>query len=195
MFSSIMKLFKIEVVIVAIVVFFAIVALWRWAKGYKGTYSRSYFYDPLMSAGRSTFEGYSLGSRDFPASIFAKPRKRESAGETECRRVMESLFHKPFPNKRPDFMKNSITGANLELDCFNEELRLAVEYHGRQHYEYIPRFHPHGKQSFYNQKYRDKETKELCAKHGIHLIEVPYKVPVQNIRGFLIKKLRERGLI
>ena len=186
MFSSIMKLFKIEVVVVVIIVFLMLVALWRWAKGYRGTYSKSYFYDPLMSKGRLTQE-------NFPKSIFAQPRKRESAGETECRRVLENLFRKPFPNKRPEFMKNSITGSNLELDCFNEELRLAVEYHGRQHYEYVPRFHPHGKQSFYNQKYRDKETKELCAKNGILLIEVPYKIAVPNIRNFIIKKLRESG--
>ena len=45
--------------------------------------------------------------------------KSESKGEIECRRYLETIFQVPFPKARPDFLKNPVTGNNLELDCFN----------------------------------------------------------------------------
>jgi hypothetical protein len=124
-------------------------------------------------------------------TVTGKPsRKKESAGETECRRVMQEIFQKPFPNCRPKFMFNSVTGENLELDLFNKDLKLAVEYNGRQHYEYTPYFH-RTKDAFYGQQYRDKMKRESCAKLGINLIEVHYKE--KDIEGYLRKKAKELG--
>ena len=68
-------------------------------------------------------------------------KKKYSKGETECRKVLEKLFRKTFPNERPDFMFNSNTNHNLELDMYNRDLRLACEYNGIQHSKYIPYFH------------------------------------------------------
>ena len=87
----------------------------------QGTYSDSYYYIPSESL-------FTSKKASFP---------RESRGETECRRVMEKLFGRDFPNRRPVFMMNSITGKPLELDCCNEDMKLAVEYNGEQHYKYI----------------------------------------------------------
>ena len=117
--------------------------------------------------------------------------KGDSSGETECRRVLEKIFKKKFDKKRPDFLRNPITGNNfnLELDCYNEELRLAVEYQGCQHYKYIPFFHKN-KEAFYNQKYRDLFKRQKCVENKITLIEVPYTVKNKNIEFFLINKLK-----
>ena len=38
------------------------------------------------------------------------------------------------------FIKNE-ENNNLEIDCFNEELKLCIEYNGKQHYEFIKFFH------------------------------------------------------
>jgi len=128
------------------------------------------------------------------------PRLRgDSKGETECRRVMEEIFNTSFNKSRPDFLNNSVTSTetrsnNLELDCFNEDLRIAVEYNGAQHYKYIPYFH-RNKEAFLNQKYRDEMKRSLCEKHNILLIEVPYTVSVQNIESYLLEQLRMYGKI
>lgn len=117
----------------------------------------------------------------------------ESKGERECRRVVEEYTGRPFPKSRPNFLRNEITGGhyNLELDCFNDELMVAVEYNGEQHYNYIPYFHKN-KDAFYNIKYRDDMKKRLCAENGIKLIIVPYTV--KDIKSYLQMELNKIDL-
>jgi len=91
---------------------------------------------------------------------YTKGKKRRSPpkcskGETECRRVLENYFNAPFPNKRPSYLINPTTGHALEIDCYNESLKVGCEYHGRQHFEYTPFMHK-SRESFQNQKYRDQ---------------------------------------
>lgn len=114
----------------------------------------------------------------------------ESKGEIECRRVMESTFKRPFNKIRPDFLRN-VNGQNLELDIYNDELKIAVEYNGRQHYEYTPYFH-RTRDSFNNQKQRDFIKRLLCEKHNIFLIEVPYTVKIHEIQPYILSALQKR---
>ena len=113
---------------------------------------------------------------------------RESSGEIECRRVAEMMTGKPFPKKRPDFLKNPVTSHNLEIDCFCEELKLGIEYNGKQHYKYTPYFHS-SKDAFYNTRYRDEMKARLCKENGIKLIIVPYTVKVGDIEEYLKQNL------
>uniref|UniRef100_A0A6C0ELC6 DUF559 domain-containing protein n=1 Tax=viral metagenome TaxID=1070528 RepID=A0A6C0ELC6_9ZZZZ len=144
--------------------------------GKKGTWSRSYYY-----------AGGQKEKRRPP---------QESKGEAECRRIIQQIFNKPFPKARPDILNNPVTGGNhnLELDCYNATLRLAVEYNGVQHYKYVPYFHKN-KEAFLNQKYRDELKRRMCRDNSITLIEVPYTVKVPDIRSFLIKKLSSVGYL
>ena len=176
----VISLLKFEWVVGGLILFFAVVFLINWITGEKGSYNEFYFYDPLMSRDKTPRE---------VSSGFNTNGSRDSKGEKECRRVLEQIFRKPFAKARPNFMKNEITGSNLELDCFNSELKIACEYHGRQHYEYTPIWHK-DKQHFYNQQYRDKETREKCSKNGIFLIEVPYKVKHSQIESFILQKVK-----
>ena len=114
----------------------------------------------------------------------------DSKGERECRRVLQKLLGKPFNKIRPKFMFNSVTGDNLEFDMYDSQLQLAVEYNGRQHYEYTPFFH-RTKDAFRNQQYRDKMKRDISKKLNIVLIEVPYTVKLQDIEGFLTDQLRK----
>jgi hypothetical protein len=120
---------------------------------------------------------------------------KESKGERKCREVLENVLFPGyyFPNQRPNFMKNSVTGENLELDMYNEQLQLAVEYNGKQHYEYIPFFHNNSKDNFRTQQYRDLMTKDLCVKNNIHLIEVPYTVKLENIEKYIKNECKKIG--
>lgn len=111
-----------------------------------------------------------------------------SKGETECKRVIETITGQSFVKSRPLFLKNEITNGVLELDCFNAELKLAVEYNGEQHYKYIPHFHA-TKEHFYNLKYRDELKKKLCQEHGVKLIIVPYTVAIKDIEKYIRQHL------
>ena len=159
-----------RIVIVGGVVCLLIVAFARKLAGKRGT----------STPGLKVLEWRDLGDLPTIKQSFC------SVGEKTCRKVLEKKFRRPFPKARPHFLRNAITGTNLELDCYNEELKLAVEYNGQQHYKYSPYFHK-TKEAFHNQLYRDDIKKRLCKQNNIHLIEVPYTV--SNIEEYLLKKL------
>lgn len=135
---------------------------------------------------------WNLLNKPVNLSSIVKHRQRfkgESRGEMECRRVAEEITGLPFPKCRPNFLKNEITGGhNLELDCYNEQLGIAIEYNGEQHYKYIPFFHK-TKDTFYNLKYRDDMKKRLCQENGVRLIIVPYNV--EDIKSYLRMQLQK----
>jgi len=177
-FNKIWQKHGFEIVLIGCIIFILIFALFRIGK--PGSWSSSYTY---------------LGPNKNKSSSYSSSRKsppKESRGEAECRRVLQKYLQKPFPNCRPDFLRNPVTGGNfnLELDCYDEYLRLAVEYNGAQHYKYIPYFHKN-KEAFLNQKYRDELKKHLCKENNIILIEVPNTVSVDNIESYLLGKLRK----
>lgn len=146
----------------------------------------------MLSGKRGTFSRDILSMKLNGLSAPPATRKKESYGEATCRSFLENYFGKRFPSCRPNFLNNPVTGSkhNLELDCYNPELALAVEYNGRQHYEYTPFFHKN-KEAFYNQKYRDDMKQRMCQQAGITLIEVPYNVG--QIEQYLLQELRKRG--
>lgn len=119
-----------------------------------------------------------------------------SKGERICCETMEKIYGVPFKKIRPHWLKNPETGRNLELDCYNEDLQLAVEYNGKQHYEYNERngkstsFHK-GEKDFINQVRRDNYKAELCARNGIYLIIVPHTIAHEDIFDYILSKLPE----
>ncbi|NQZ58906.1 MAG: carbohydrate-binding protein [Lentisphaeraceae bacterium] len=88
-------------------------------------------------------------------------------------------------------MRNPVTGGshNLEIDCYNDELRIGVEYQGRQHYSFNPRFHKN-KEAFRNQQYRDYQllmTPKVSLQRSNQFLEAAYKSEPQN--GYIIMSL------
>jgi len=113
-----------------------------------------------------------------------------SKGEKICRDTMEKIYGVPFKNTRPYWLKNDVTGRCLELDCYNERLKLAVEMNGSQHYKYPNIFHK-THQEFKEQVRRDKLKLKLCKVEGVHLIVVPYNVPHDMIPTYIMYHLPE----
>lgn len=110
-----------------------------------------------------------------------------SEGERLCREILENRYDRPFVKSRPVFLRHPDSGQYLELDCFNQDLRLAVEYNGRQHYEYVPYFHA-TPEAFEALKERDATKARLCYENGVHLIVVPHYV---DVRPYLELRLSE----
>lgn len=180
-----------EIVIVTSLVFLLLYAIYSKLNGNAGTWSSFQIGGGGREVNRYT-------SKDADETTPSAPRRRrggapgESKGEIECRRVMSEIFKKPFYKSRPMFLNNPVTFGtnNLELDCFNEELKIAVEYDGKQHFEYIPYFHK-SQEAFMNQRYRDYMKEQMCRENGIVLIRVPYTVKHDDIEDYLKDKLRQ----
>lgn len=85
--------------------------------------------------------------------------------EEIARACMEALFQEKFPKKRPKWLKND-RGAQMELDGYCEELSLALEYQGIQHYKEIS-LYPNG--NLARRIKDDKRKKRLCEDHGVRL--------------------------
>ena len=103
---------------------------------------------------------------------------RPSKGEAICKQVIEEIYQAPFYCVRPDFLKNPETGRNLELDLYNDFYKIAVEYDGLQHSIFPNSFHK-TREEFINQVRRDEYKIDMCDKHGIYLIRVPYNVKLE----------------
>ena len=118
----------------------------------------------------------------------AEPKTFRSRGEAICCQVLEEIFGKPFVRIRPDFLKNPETNYNLEIDCYNDDLKLGVEWNGVQHYVY-PNYTGQSYDEFIKQVRRDKFKVEACDAAGVYLITVPYNTAENMIRDYIIKNL------
>jgi len=87
---------------------------------------------------------------------------------------LEKYLNASFNKTRPSFLDR------LEYDMFNEKLKIACEYNGRQHYEPVSIFG--GVKSYENQVRRDQKKQKLSTLNNITLITVPYTV--KNFKQF-----------
>lgn len=89
--------------------------------------------------------------------------------EQAVREIFEQQTGQKFPK-----MRKILAEQRLELDGYCEGMRIAFEYQGIQHYEYVPHFHRNGPQDFESQKARDVRKYEQCLDAMVALIIVPY---------------------
>lgn len=87
-------------------------------------------------------------------------------------------------NFRPQFLKNPETNRCLEYDMYHPKAKIAIEYNGKQHYEFPNSFHK-TEEEFNKQVARDELKKKISKEKGICLISVP-----ENI----IKKAKNKEL-
>ena len=114
-----------------------------------------------------------------------------SLGEKCCRETMRWLFPNfVFLKVRPSCLRNPKTNRCLELDVYSDQLKLAIEYNGIQHYQW-PNFCIVTLDDFNEQRYRDFLKIDLCLKNNIKLICVTYQIPPYMIPIYIYIRLIE----
>lgn len=117
------------------------------------------------------------------------PFCKNNTGEEICRFIFQKLTNKQFPTKRPEWLRGINQARPMELDGFCEELKIAFEHQGKQHYENSDSY-------FYSKEIitRDKLKRVICEEHGINVLEIPQighfiqlSDAINLIREFLIK--------
>lgn len=108
----------------------------------------------------------------------------QSRGEAECIRAAQEIFNVPFKKIHPKWLVNPKTGRRMEIDCYNDQLKIGIEYHGKQHYVFPNRYHKRI-EDFNEQKERDIEKLNICDENGVYLITVPYTIPINRIKSYI----------
>ena len=120
--------------------------------------------------------------------------KRESKLKNQVRTMLKEISGREWVSVRPAWLKNPRNGRCLELDFWNEDLNIAVEVQGQQHYQYCPMWHPGGQKDFQELLFRDQYKARQCELRGVKLIKVPYTLygKREKMREFLSKELFSR---
>ena len=118
---------------------------------------------------------FESSDKNNPESLALNELISETLGKRSSQRYLFLQVQKLFPGEEivEDYFHSEISrdsGFVVQFDVFLIQRKIAIEYHGRHHYEDIP-------QAFSNletYKNRDIEKEKLCQKHGIQLIVIPY---------------------
>jgi len=108
-------------------------------------------------------------------SVAANDERKRSKYHLRARKILKELFHSyrileevKLPGSTPKHRKGV-----LYLDFYIPQIMLAIEVHGKQHYEYTPFFHK-TKADFILAKSKDEDKIEWCELNNIDLITLKY---------------------
>ena len=104
-------------------------------------------------------------------------------------RKMKELIQLILPEKKLSNNNRTILNG-LEIDCYIPDLKIGFEYNGIQHYIF-PNFVHRSEEDFKKQVRRDQYKIDACNMSGVYLISIPYTVPHNAIRDYIIYFLPE----
>ena len=178
-------LFSHQIIIICVILLLLAVVvalLLRWRKAAPGQFiiggarSRKHKRTPAASK-----RGYSI------KDIAKYPR---SKSEAEVIKHLEDITGKKFPTVYPDWLVWK--GKRLELDGYNDELKIAIEFSGPLHTKWSPNTEPYDK--YFGRIVRDTVKRRLCKRHGVHLIIIDMTLPRHHWRNYLLSRLYDISL-
>ncbi len=116
-------------------------------------------------------------------------------GEELCRLFLERLFRAEFPKQRPSWLRGT-SKRSLELDGYNESLRIAFEHHGDHKFRAGTRF-ARTASDVARLQARMVEKEGICARQGVILVEIRQVgtvVRVDDLPLAILEQLRKHGV-
>lgn len=137
----------------------------------------SYKRSGILFTGKTSIENFLKG----------KTGTNTSTGEESLRDFFEQLFGSPFPKAMPATLVNPLTGRTLELDGYNEQLKIAFEHNGWSH----------DKIAIVIEK--DKIKSKWCSDNGVRLITVPdltnhFRMSERKLKQYLIDAFKKASI-
>jgi hypothetical protein len=121
------------------------------------------------------------------------PQCQQWKNQEEVRAIFERLTGKQFRETRKLFPQN----LRWSLDGYCSEIGVAFEFHGKQHYDYVPHFHRGGIGDLRKQQLRDRiiETQAIFLQSPIALIVVPYHLTKEERIQLISEELNVLGVL
>ncbi|QQS61536.1 MAG: hypothetical protein IPN70_01215 [Candidatus Moraniibacteriota bacterium] len=116
------------------------------------------------------------------------PECSSARNERICKKMFEAISKKRFIKTRPKWLMSK-SNRPLELDGYCKELNLAFEYQGVQHYPLKRNFF--GSYNNNSVLERDRLKRDLCKKHDVVLIEIPYYIKLDELQDYIVKRCKE----
>lgn len=112
--------------------------------------------------------------------------------EEVCRHCLEALTGHKFPKSHPTWLRNR-RNNQLYFDGFCEELQLAFEHQGEQHFHKLDCF------DYDQQKAKENDEDKLisCTKNGVSIICIPslgYRLKPSGLVEFLCRNLERNNI-
>lgn len=121
----------------------------------------------------------------------SSPRRTRS--EANVIRIFERLTGKRFNTVHPKWLTSKKSGHSLELDGYNEELKIAVEFSGPLHTKWYPNEEPY--ERYFERILRDRYKLERCKEMGVSLIVVDMRVPLHHLTEYVRSRLYDVGYL
>lgn len=109
------------------------------------------------------------------------PRSKSEARAIE---ILEELTGEKFPTVVPSWL-------GLELDGYNADLKLALEFSGPYHTKWYPAMEPYEK--YYERLRNDIRKRQKCKEMGVDLIVLDMSVGPHNYRNYIASRLYDMG--
>lgn len=117
------------------------------------------------------------------------PICRSSKGEI----LIASILDKYNIKKEREYKLPELV-SNYEYDFYLPDYRILIEFHGEQHYKYIPFFHRYDEDNFLKQKERDILKKDHAYRFKYRFLEFNYKqlkyMTLEQFEEMIVKKLK-----
>lgn len=112
--------------------------------------------------------------------------------EARVVRILEDITHHSFDQAHPKWLHEPGRHTPLELDGYNEELKIALEVQGPGHIKPLP---GETYEKYQKRVARDRLKRVLCAEHGVRLLTMDYRISLASVRAYLCSRLYDIGTI
>ncbi len=112
----------------------------------------------------------------------------QSLSEKLFRIIMEKVFNCSFSSCWPLWMKSDKMRP-LQIDGYNEELKIGFEYEGKQHFKFVPYFHKII-EKFERLQFLDNYKKNVLKSRNIFMLYPTYKLKKENYLSFIHNKVK-----
>jgi hypothetical protein len=111
----------------------------------------------------------------------------DNTKEGLTKKIIEKLTGKQFLKVKPHWLING-NGNVMEIDMYNDELKIGIEYNGSQHLNVG--YHIKTDEKLQIRIQDDKIKNDLCKSHGINLITIHHDLQTEeDIKTFLVISL------